>query len=369
MEGLQATMNEAFSHALALRARLHEIPEASGCEVKTKQLLMDDLKDVCEVHDCGKWFYAAHREEGAKSSLCFRADMDAVSGGDGTVYHGCGHDGHMSVMAALAHELAGRRLGKNLFFLFQHAEETGEGAKEASGIFDQESIDAIFGFHNCPGFPEGAILFRDDVFACASRGLILTFTGVQSHAAYPENGRNPAFPMAAVLSQLPDISNPSRYRGMILATPVGFSAGGRAFGVAAGRGELCLTLRAWYDQDLEKLEETVFETAFRESEKAGITVTREETEVFSATRNDAQLLQIAAQAAETAGLKVIALKEPFRWSEDFGCYGTRTKAFYFGVGGGENAAGLHTPEYQWNDCVTRSALSFLTTLAEQPFRL
>ena len=262
-------MNAAFAHALALRARLHGIPEASGCEVRTKQLLMQDLKDVCEVHDCGKWFYAAHREEGAESSLCFRADMDAVSGGDGTVYHGCGHDGHMSVVASLAREMAGRKVGKNLFFLFQHAEETGEGAQEASGIFDRESIDAIFGFHNCPGFPEGAILFRDDVFACASRGLILTFTGVQSHAAYPENGRNPAFPMAAVLNQLPKISDPARYRGMTLVTPVGFSAGGRAFGVAAGKGELCLTLRAWYDRDLELIEETVLRPPIRHPKQPG----------------------------------------------------------------------------------------------------
>ncbi len=362
-------MNSVFSRALALRARLHEIPEASGCEVKTKRLLMQELTGACEVHDCGAWFYAAHREEGAECSLCFRADMDAVSGGDGTVYHGCGHDGHMSVMAALASEMAGRKVGKNLFFLFQHAEETGEGAKEACGIFDREKIDAIFGFHNCPGYPEGTILFREDVFACASRGLILTFTGVQSHAAYPENGRNPAFPMAAVLSRLPEISSPSRYRGMTLVTPVGFSAGSHAFGVAAGRGELCLTLRAWYDQDLELLEDTVFKAAVLESEKAGISVTREETEVFTATRNDKRLLPIAARAAETAGLPAIMLQEPFRWSEDFGCYGTRTKAFYFGVGGGEKAAGLHTPEYQWNDCVTQSALDFLIALAEQPFRL
>ena len=199
-------MNAAFAHALALRARLHGIPEASGCEVRTKQLLMEDLKDVCEVHDCGKWFYAAHREEGARQSLCFRADMDAISGGDGTFFHGCGHDGHMSVIAALARATADRKVGRNLFFLFQHAEETGEGAQEACGLFDREKVDAIFGFHNCPGFPEGAVLFRDDVFACASRGLILTFSGVQSHAAYPENGRNPAFPMAAVLSRLPEIS-------------------------------------------------------------------------------------------------------------------------------------------------------------------
>ena len=362
-------MNAAFAHALALRARLHGIPEASGCEVRTKQLLMEDLKDVCEVHDCGKWFYAAHREEGARQSLCFRADMDAISGGDGTFFHGCGHDGHMSVIAALARATADQKVGRNLFFLFQHAEETGEGAQEACGLFDREKVDAIFGFHNCPGFPEGAVLFRDDVFACASRGLILTFSGVQSHAAYPENGRNPAFPMAAVLSRLPEISDPARYQGMILATPVGFSAGGRSFGVAAGRGELCLTLRAWYDRDLELLEETVFETACREAGKAGITVTREETEVFSATRNDPQLKQIAAAAAEAAGLTTIALKEPFRWSEDFGRYGSRTKAFYFGVGSGENAAGLHTPDFAWHDGVTQSALTLLTALAERPFRL
>ena len=362
-------MNEAVAHALELRARLHGIPEASGCEVKTKELLINDLAAVSEVHDCGKWFYAAHREEGAESALCFRADMDAVSEDGGSVYHGCGHDGHMSVVAALAYRMSGRKVGKNLFFLFQHAEETGEGAQEACELFERESIDAIFGFHNCPGFPAGAILLRDDVFACASRGLILTFNGVQSHAAYPENGRNPAFPMAAVLNRLPELSAPERYRGMVLATVVGFSAGSRAFGVSAGRGELCLTLRAWYDDDLQGLEDSIVGTARAEAEKAGITVTAAKTDVFSATRNDPQLMPWAEKAAEAAHLQVIRPQEPFRWSEDFGQYGAVKKAFYFGVGGGENAAGLHTPEYAWNDDVTRSALKMLSALAEQEFRL
>ena len=361
-------MSTALDHAFALRGKLHEIPEPSGCEVKTKQLLMQDLQDVCEIQDCGPWFYAAHREEDASSSICFRADMDAVSGGDGTVFHGCGHDGHMSVVAALAHELAGRKLGKNVFFLFQHAEETGQGALAASEIFNRETIDAIFGFHNCPGFPAGAILFLKDVFACASRGLILSFQGVQSHAAYPENGRNPVFPIAEVLTKLPEIGDPSRYRGMTLITPVGVQAGARAFGVAAGQGEICLTLRAWYDDDLNSLEQAVFDAACRAAKKAGVTVTKAETEVFSATRNDPALLALAQKAAADAGLPVLFPREPFRWSEDFGRYGARTKAFYFGVGGGENAPGLHTPDYQWNDAVTRSALTLLSAIASQPFR-
>ena len=33
-----------------------------------------------------------------------------------------------------------------------------------------------------------------------------------------------------------------------------------------------------------------------------------------------------------------------------------------GIGGGVDAAGLHTPDYQWNDTVTEAALRFFTEL-------
>ena len=97
-------MKETIDKALSLREKLHRIPEASGCETETKKTLLDFLKAASdlEIVDCGKWFYAAHREAAAEESIALRADMDAVMGADGKPYHGCGHDGHMSVMAALA---------------------------------------------------------------------------------------------------------------------------------------------------------------------------------------------------------------------------------------------------------------------------
>ena len=350
--------------AFRLRKHLHTIPEKSGEEVRTRESLMNFLRSVegLEVVDCGKWFYAAHREPGAEESLTIRADLDAVTGADGFPYHGCGHDGHMSVAAALAEYTAGKSFGKNVFFLFQHAEETGEGAKECLRFFDMEKTDAIYGFHNCPGFPEGAVLLLPECFACASMGLILEFSGVQTHAAYPENGNNPIFPMTEFFSRWEELTDSSNYKGMVLATPVCFSAGSRSFGVAAGSGEICLTIRAGLDEDLKKLKDAVINFASKLGEKAGVGFSFSEMDVFPATPNSSCLLDTIVPAAHKAGLECIYPSEAFRWSEDFGRYHSKADSFMIGIGAGETAAGLHTPEYSWNDAVTRTAVSLFENI-------
>ena len=208
-------MEATIQKAIDLQRKLHRIPEASGCERETKKALIEFLnaEGDLEIIDRGKWFYAAHREQDAEEGIALRADMDAVTGADGKPFHGCGHDGHSSVMAALAASVKGKKLGKNLFFLFQHAEETGAGGAECCEIFDREKIDAIYGFHNCPGFPAGTVLLLHDTFACASKGLILRFDGSQTHAAHPENGRNPIFPMAAFFEGCPLLRGCGGQRG------------------------------------------------------------------------------------------------------------------------------------------------------------
>ena len=357
-------MEKTTELAKKLQKHLHTIPELSGCETETKKALIDFLKQESdlEIIDCGKWFYAAHREEGAEEGMAFRADMDAVTGADSRPYHGCGHDGHSSVMAALAAWTTGKRFGKNLFFLFQHAEETGAGAAECCAIFEKEKIGAIYGFHNCPGFPAGSVLLLHDTFACASKGLRLIFEGSQTHAAYPENGKNPIFPMAAFFGQWQALTDPKQYGGLVLATPVCFSAGSPSFGVAAGSGEIDLTLRAWYDADLEKLVSGAVQTASMLADRAGVKLTAAEQDVFPATVNAPALYGKVEAAARQAGLDCLTPPEPFRWSEDFGHYGAHCPAFFCGIGAGEDTPGLHTPDYRWNDAVTEAALKLFTNL-------
>ena len=67
-------------------------------------------------------------------------------------------------------------------------------------------------------------------------------------------------------------------------------------------------------------------------------------------------------AAEAAGLRCLTPAEPFRWSEDFGHYGAHCPAFFCGVGAGEDAPGLHTPDYRWNSAVTEAAVRLFSTL-------
>ena len=104
-------------------------------EVQTKKVLMQFLKENtdCFVVDKGDWFYAVRRatSEPTQPSIAFRADMDAVCGADGKPGHYCGHDGHSSILCGVAMYLAEQNISltRDVYLIFQPAEETGQGAK------------------------------------------------------------------------------------------------------------------------------------------------------------------------------------------------------------------------------------------------
>ena len=116
------------------------------------------------------------------------------------------------------------------------------------------------------------------------------------------------------------------------------------------------------DEDLDKLTKKVTTLAEELACQAGVIPEVQEQDVFPATHNNPALYPLAEEAAERAGLTTEIPPEPFRWSEDFGHYRKRCPAFFCGIGGGKDAAGLHTPDYQWNDKVTEAALRFFTAL-------
>jgi len=189
--------------ARALRAQLHGLAERPGEEKRTKAHLM---RFLCEntslrLEDYGQWFCAVHEEPGAKETVALRADMDALPFGDGA-RHLCGHDGHSAALAGLGLWMEEKRLGRNVVLLFQHAEETGEGAKVCREAVKGNGVRRIYAFHNIPGFEQGAALLRRGAFACASSGMTLSFTGTPSHAAYPEHGRNPGYAAARLMACL-----------------------------------------------------------------------------------------------------------------------------------------------------------------------
>ncbi len=355
-----------------MRHQLHACPEISGQERKTKAALKKFLEEHTglELHDCGEGFYAVCRSKApvlGKKGIAFRADYDALALPEGGAAHLCGHDGHASVLCGAALLLEeqmkeGRDPGRDVFFLFQPAEETGAGAAPCCELFCREDIEEIYGAHNLPGFAFGEVYTREGTFACGSEGLTLRFLGKPTHAAYPELGVSPAPAVGQLLTEIPSFLDKKKhsYGGMVLCTVIGVQMGEKAFGAAAEKAEVWLTLRSERSADLEKLRQIVLVRAEELAKQGSLMLETEEQDVFPATENDS--------ACADKVLKVCGgciLPEPMRWSEDFGHYLKHCRGAFFGIGAGENHPGLHTAAYEYPDeLLMRTAQSFIKLIGE-----
>lgn len=340
-------MTKMYETVIRLRRALHGCAERSGCEVRTKAMLTDFLQKHTglEIHPCGDGFYAAHREKApTKPAIVLRADYDALAMPDGTAAHLCGHDGHAAALCGVAMQVDGKRFGRNIFFLFQPAEETGAGAPGCLSLLELEDVTEIYGAHNLPGVPLGQVTTRSGTFACASRGVTLRFQGKPTHAAYPENGVSPALAVGQLLCRLPELSDPKRYSAMTLCTVIGVSMGEKAFGAAAEGAEVWLTLRAEHDRDLETLHASIEELARSLAADHSLAFSMEMQDVFPATENDPAC---ARKILERCG--GVVLEKPMRWSEDFGHYLKVCSGAFFGIGAGESHSPLHTADYEYPD--------------------
>ena len=328
---------DILAKILMLRQNLHEHAEASEKETETQAILKSFLRrhTDLQIMEKGPYFYAVHKEGENLPNIAFRADMDAVVGPDGKPRHMCGHDGHSANLCALALLLQGQKVGKNVYLLFQHAEETGQGAKVCREFLAPNHIDEIYGFHNIPDYPAGQILILPEISNCASTGITIDFTGKPSHAAYPELGLNPVFTIAELVKQIPSLLDPNQYQGLVLCTIVSCRVGDSAFGVSPAKGQLLLTVRAKFEEDLEKLKTQMEEFIKEKAVAAGLQWQISYQESFPETRNHLVCNEKLKQICQKENLPYQELAEPFRWSEDYGYYTKEVPGCFFGIGDGK----------------------------------
>lgn len=362
--------------AISLRHELHKNAELSNHEERTKQILIDFIKSntSLELHDMGAWFYAVYRDKAPRKRIAFRADFDALPIPEGNtlpycslnpnVSHKCGHDGHSACLAAFALQTAKEGCENDVFFLFQNAEETGDGAKNCCSLITSERIDEIYGFHNMPGFPLGAIMVHTGTAACASTGLVLRFIGKKSHASQPEFGRNPAFAISKLILDIPSFTKPEEHRGMLLCTVICVRIGEEAFGTNAGEGALMLTLRAEHEEELNRLIEGIKNRAMSYCTEYGLTLSCEFRDTFPETYNHPESAQFVRECCKKNGIPLAEWNEPFRSSEDFGYYTKLTRGALFYVGDGKDHPALHTSEFDFPDELIETVCTVYSALAD-----
>lgn len=362
---------EYLEKIIRLRHELHEFPELSLQETHTKARLMSFIKGNTSLNitDMGAWFYVsklpasfsgASSDESLSSlkAIGFRADMDALPINETLnlpyrsrvpdVSHKCGHDGHSSALAGLALELNNMEVTRPVYLIFQHAEEIGRGGQVCSELISEKNISEIYAFHNLSGYPQGSVVVRRGLTQPASKGLTIHMAGKTSHASNPEQGRNPSFAIADLVTCIKHLlKQPSK--GMILCTIVNIQVGSKDFGVSAGEGELSCTLRAENEDEMNLFENKLRSRAKDLASRDGLKVSFSVSDPFPETRNDDECLNKVISRARNQGREVILMKDLWRASEDFGWYLKKCPGAIFYIGNGIDYAPLHTAEYDFND--------------------
>ena len=360
---------------IQLRHLLHSQAELSEQEKETNRIVNEWISNTNPdllIEKIGGYGLAAlYKGKQSGKRVLLRADIDALhipepnvmdyrSQHEG-VSHKCGHDGHTAILCGVAQKLSQCRPEKGeVVLLFQPAEETGQGAKAIlrDPQFEQILPDAAYGLHNLPGFEAGQILVRKGCFAAASFGLKLIFDGKTAHASQPETGKNPSELLAVLIHQL------EKKRELLkevkpLTTFVITHAvlGEETFGVAPGHAEIWLTLRSFDDRNLELLADQVIGLCQAKAKDYLFDFQFTMHEAFAATNSDDANVTVMENAAKCLNLSLGHLREPFRWSEDFGRFGAVCPIGFFGLGSGYAQPALHNPEYDFPDAILETGIA------------
>lgn len=359
---------------IQLRHLLHSQAELSEQEKETNRIVNEWISNTNPdllIEKIGGYGLAAlYKGKQSGKRVLLRADIDALhipepnvmdylSHHEG-VSHKCGHDGHAAILCGVAQKLSQCRPEKGeVVLLFQPAEETGQGAKAIlrDPQFEQILPDAAYGLHNLPGFEAGQILVRKGCFAAASFGLKLIFDGKTAHASQPETGKNPSELMAVLIHQLEKkrelLKDVKPLTTFVITHAV---LGEETFGVAPGHAEIWLTLRSFDDKNLELLADQVIALCQAKAKDYLFDFQFTMHEAFAATNSDDANVTVMENAAKCLNLSLGHLREPFRWSEDFGRFGAVCPIGFFGLGSGYAQPALHNPEYDFPDAILETGI-------------
>lgn len=368
---------------IEIRHYLHQNPELSGNEIKTHQFLKKQLEqlspDKLISHLGGHGLAVVFNDENYDKTIMFRCDIDALpiaenntlpyTSSNENVAHLCGHDGHSAIMLGFAASISRKKdTQKQSGFAFQPAEETAQGAYAVLNDpkFKEIAPDIIFGMHNLPKFPLHTIIHKNNIFASASVGMIFTFKGSTSHAAHPENGKNPSLAIAQMIQTLyaiPQLITP--FNASNLITIIHVNVGEIAFGTSAGSGRIMATFRSHSNAHMETMKAKARLAAENLADTFGLDLSIEEVESFSATHNSNTAYNILLNAIKGGKFSNESTSSPFPWSEDFGFFTDQYEGCYFGIGSGKSQPQLHNSDYDFPDAIIPTGIKIFEGILEQ----
>ncbi|QQZ11286.1 M20 peptidase aminoacylase family protein [Heyndrickxia vini] len=247
---------EMKERLIVIFQHLHQNPEISWEEKKTTEY----VKKLVEEAGCRVTTFKNHTgliaEIGnGKPVIAIRADIDALwqeVNGTFQANHSCGHDAHMTIVIGVLMLLKNTPIKGTIRFIFQPAEEKGQGAICMVNEQVVDDVDYLFGVHLRPfqEVPNGH--GSPMIIHGACRFIDGNIIGDDLHGARPHLGAN-AIEIGATLDQmLKTIHIDPLVPSSVKLTK--FQAGGESSNIIPGHAKFSLDMRAQTNEAMDKMQ-------------------------------------------------------------------------------------------------------------------
>ena len=376
-----------------IRHELHRHPELGFEERYTSDVVARELTRLGIEHHrgMGKTGIVAtivgQRNDSGRS-IGLRADMDALPMNEENDFahkstapgrmHGCGHDGHTTMLLGAARYLAAtRKFNGTAYLIFQPGEEGHAGAKAMmeDGLFERFPADEVYALHNWPGLPAGKIGMRPGPTMAAADRVSIHIEGRGGHGAHPHSAIDPVVVAAHIIVAAQSIVS----RGInpvdtAVVSLCHVNAGNEgAMSVIPREATIVGTVRTFKASTQDFIEKRLGELVTSIATAFGATATVEFERVYPATVNTERETEFARQVAlDLVGEdNVVWNLDPSMGAEDFSFMLQKKPGAYLrlGQGGAESGCFLHNTRYDFNDEVIPLGAGLLAALAERAMPL
>ena len=379
--GLQQEIEERFGEKIvALRRDIHREPELGFDTEKTAEKVLAALEGLpleIETGFAKNGIVATLEGEGDGPTVALRADMDALpiledtglpfaSETEGKM-HACGHDGHTSMLVGAAQALSRMRdqLDGTVKFVFQPAEEGGGGGKVMVDEGVAEGVSSIFALHLWPGLPFGKVATKAGPIMAAADAFEMKINASGGHGAMPHLASDAIVIAAQVVTALQTIVSREVDPVEPAVLTVGEIGAGTAFNIIPDKARIGGTVRTLNADLREMIPSRIEELARGVAQGMRGDVDLDYTFSYPVTVNDEAAADLALGVAENlfGGESVLTLPNPSMGGEDFAYFLQKVPGAFIWLGVGEDASGLHTPNFAFDEEILPRGSAMLTALA------
>ncbi|NTF33812.1 M20 aminoacylase family protein [Rhizobium skierniewicense] len=365
---------------VSIRHDLHANPEIGFEEERTSDVVATHLQAMgIEVHrGIGKTGLVGLLRNGDGPTIALRSDMDALPMQELTNlpyrsrienrFHGCGHDGHMTMLLGAARYLAEtKNFAGTAMFVFQPAEEGlgGSRAMISDGLFERFPCDEIYALHNAPHHPKGTVAISNGAAMAGADFFDIRIRGKGGHAALPDTTVDPVIVMNTLIQSFQTIV--SRNISPISSAVISVTkiSAGSAYNVIPDLVELGGTIRALDEATRVLVRQKMRQVSKGCEELYGVEIQVDIRDVFSVLYNHpVQTQSVVDIASSLLGQKQVEANcPPFMASEDFADMLKIVPGAYFFIGQ-ENTAPLHNPSYIFDDDIIPVGAALLASIVE-----